>query len=100
MQAPSADGEPVSGATLAAATARGRELARLLDDGLRTAEREARERRRAVAATPRPATVASPAELVRLRQQVEQLTAFRTAVLRSRPWRLAQGLRRLVGRAW
>jgi hypothetical protein len=43
---------------------------------------------------------ASTAEVWRLRQDVERLSAFHQAVLRSRAWRLVQSLRRPFGRAW
>jgi hypothetical protein len=75
----------------------------------REAERRDRESRlaltalRADAAGHGPASVgtaASTADIARLRAQVEALSAFHTAVVRSRSWRLLQGLRRLVGRAW
>jgi hypothetical protein len=47
-----------------------------------------------------PGWESAPTELARLRSQVEALAAFRAAVLRSRPWRVIQSMRRLVGRAW
>jgi hypothetical protein len=43
---------------------------------------------------------ANGAEVWRLRQDVERLSAFHQAVLRSRAWRLVQSLRRPLGRAW
>ncbi len=43
---------------------------------------------------------ASTAEVWRLRQDVERLSAFHQAVQRSRAWRLIQSLRRPFGRAW
>ena len=42
----------------------------------------------------------APTEVARLKAQVEALAAFRTAVLDSKPWRLIQSVRRLVGRDW
>lgn len=39
-------------------------------------------------------------ETWRLRQDVERLAAFHHAVLHSRPWRVIQAARRLVGRSW
>ncbi len=43
---------------------------------------------------------AGSAEVWRLRQDVERLTAFHQAVQRSRAWRLVQAVRRPFGRAW
>jgi hypothetical protein len=37
---------------------------------------------------------------LQLRREVERLSHFHDSVQRSRAWRLTQGLRRLVGRAW
>jgi hypothetical protein len=47
-----------------------------------------------------PGWEAAPTEVARLHSQVEALAAFRAAVLRSRPWRVIQSVRRLFGRAW
>jgi hypothetical protein len=41
-----------------------------------------------------------PADVARLAARLEELTAFRKAVLDSLVWRTAQGLRRLLGREW
>jgi hypothetical protein len=38
--------------------------------------------------------------LARLHREEAELTAFHTAVVQSRPWRIAEALRGLVGRAW
>jgi hypothetical protein len=38
--------------------------------------------------------------VARLRSQVEALASFQAAVLRSKPWRVIQSVRRLFGRAW
>jgi hypothetical protein len=43
---------------------------------------------------------ATPTEVARLRKQVQELAAFRAAVLGSRPWFWIQAARRLCGRAW
>ena len=91
--------------TLADARLRGRREAEALD--LRLREEETREREERLAALELAAggeedemERVSPAEVWRLRQEVKQLTEFRRAVLGSRPWRVLQRLRRLVGRAW
>jgi hypothetical protein len=93
---------------LAAARHDGSLDAERLDRSLRAVESDERRRRLALLedAAPPPAEVsalpraATPAEVERLRREVEQLAAFRAAVLGSRAWRSIQALRRLVGRAW
>jgi hypothetical protein len=44
--------------------------------------------------------ISSEAEVLRLQHDMEQLASFHQAVLRSRPWRVIQLLRHLLGRAW
>jgi hypothetical protein len=80
----------------------------------------AADRPAAAAASPRPPRLplprfvlpTLPADLIepgrrapaldelQLRREVERLSHFHDSVQRSRAWRLTQGLRRLVGRAW
>ena len=92
--------------------ARARRLGRLeaeaLDRRCRDREQREREARLAAVALGGGSGVAmladrggaSPAELARLRSQVESLGAFHASLLRSRSWRLLQALRRPFGRAW
>lgn len=90
---------------LADARLRGRREAEELDLRLRQEENREREERLAaleLAARDEDEELArvSPAEVWRLRQEVERLTEFQRAVLGSRSWSVLQRLRRLVGRAW
>ncbi|HTQ79635.1 MAG TPA: hypothetical protein VMM92_06540 [Thermoanaerobaculia bacterium] len=95
---------------LARAQQLGRLKAERLDQELRAAEQRERESRLANYAWDVDAGLpgepgdlepgADSGELWRLRQEVERLTAFHTAVLRSRSWRFLQWVRRPLGRAW
>jgi hypothetical protein len=85
---------------LAVARERGAAIAAAFDTTLAARERAERSALLSRPAPPREAGGATSAEVLRLRGQVEHLTAFRTAVLGSRGWRALQGLRRLAGRAW
>lgn len=93
------------GDALAGARRRGREEAERFDQELRRAEVEAREagqrhrQRRLAAAASRPGSLPSSL-LLPTRPELEELRRFHHAVVTSRSWRLLQGLRRLVGRAW
>jgi predicted acyl esterase len=90
---------------LADARLRGRREAEDFDRRLRQEENREREERLAaleLAARDEDEELehVSPAEVWRLRQEVERLTGFQRAVLGSRSWSVLQRLRRLVGRAW
>lgn len=84
----------------------GRMEAERFDEALRDLERREREdrlARLALGADDGPIGLEgglSSAVVRRLQQDVERLAGFHHAVLRSRPWRVIQGMRRLVGRAW
>jgi hypothetical protein len=89
---------------LAAARQSGRLAAERLDRELRAVEERERRRWR-LERLPEPRAPAafapaSPAEVERWRREVEELAAFRAAVLGSRAWRVIQLLRRLIGRSW
>jgi hypothetical protein len=77
---------------------RGRRLGTTFDAGLRAIEHREREERLDELAhePPRPSAASSARE----RADFERLLAFYSAVQRSRVWRLAQYLRRPLGRAW
>jgi hypothetical protein len=47
-----------------------------------------------------PRAYHSTADVARLTSRVEELAAFRRAVMGSFVWRAAQSVRRLVGREW
>jgi hypothetical protein len=104
--APAAGAMPVN--TLAPARRLGRLEGEEWDRQCRERERLEREERLAGFALNHPPGAASSSlgagasssEVARLRSQVEALSAFQTAVLRSRSWRLLQALRRPFGRAW
>jgi hypothetical protein len=85
----------------------GRAEAEAFDAKLREVEdRQRRERSERLAAGDDegswsgPGWDAAPTEVARLRSQVEALASFQAAVLRSKPWRVIQSVRRLFGRAW
>ena len=84
----------------------GRAQAEAFDAELRRIEeRELIERLTCLAAgeggwTDGGAEATTPTEVARLQDRVEELTAFRQAVLDSRPWRLIQAVRRVFGRDW
>lgn len=93
--------EELDDSALAAARERGRREA--LSFAARLAEVEWRERRELLElASSRVASggAADSARLHRLERELNELNEFRHAVVHSRGWRLLQGLRRLVGRAW
>jgi hypothetical protein len=82
---------------------RGRAEAEDLDRRLRAIEEEERAGRleggdpdEAV----NPRAYHSTADVARLTSRVEELAAFRRAVMGSFVWRTAQSVRRLVGREW
>ncbi len=70
-----------------------------LRDG-EAAEREARLSEATAAERRAAIRYDTPLNSLRLQAQVEELLAFRGAVLGSRVWKTAQAARRLVGRAW
>jgi hypothetical protein len=85
----------------------GRMEAERFDEALRDLERREREdrlARLALGVDDGPIALAgdglSSAVVRRLQQDVERLAGFHHAVLKSKPWRVIQGMRRLVGRAW
>jgi hypothetical protein len=95
-------------AELAQARRLGRLEAEAVDRRCREHEQREREARLAAVALGGGSGVAvlverggaSPAELARLRSQVDSLGAFHASLLRSRSWRLLQALRRPFGRTW
>ncbi len=91
---------------LARARQAGAEAARLADLRLLEVEAAEREERLAVHAwRPRPSEALSAGsddsvKLVQLEARVSELNAYVKAVNESRPWRLIQWCRRLLGRSW
>jgi len=90
--------------SLADAAARGRAAALEFDARLRDVEAAERDARFAAVGYGPEAAVQAPLadafDLARVRSELEALQRYRSALDRSRVWRLAQFLRRLVGRAW
>ncbi len=89
---------------LTEAAASGRQAALDLDAELRDRETEERAARLAESGPPPGAwegsSVATAVDIFRMRTELDALQRYRQAVEGSRVWRLAQALRRLVGRAW
>ena len=88
---------------LASTAALGRAEGEALDARLRTHEEQERAARLEGLSTTesrRPSDYASVADVDRLNARLEELTAFRQAVQGSFVWRVAQALRRVLGRAW
>lgn len=84
----------------------GREAAELFDRRLREVETAEREQRLATLAW-RPqagsgddGTGEDAIRVVQLEARVSELTAYVKAVNESRPWRMIQWFRRLMGRSW
>jgi len=86
--------------TIDEATRRGRQAVADLDRALRAAERQSLEseleRRRSRAGH----VSGADASVARLQREVELLREQRAAIEASRVWRVAQFLRRMVGRSW
>jgi hypothetical protein len=86
------------------ARALGRAQGELFDSRLR--EREGRQREELLLSRLQAGDESDDAPLpeggdaAQLRRQVERLSEFHTAVVRSRSWRVMQALRRPFGRAW
>lgn len=81
----------------------GRAEALALDARLRKIEEEERTDRLLGGETDdavNPRAYHSTADVARLTSRVEELAAFRRAVLGSFVWRAAQSVRRLLGREW
>ncbi len=88
----------------------GREEGEAFDRRLRETERREREDRLSRIAwggsglvetdPPGFAAVPTATEVLDLQREVRRLTHFHDAVQRSRAWRLAQRLRRMIGRQW
>jgi len=86
-----------------APAAAGRADAEAMDARLRALEEQERVARLeglAEADVRRPSEYGSVVDVERLNARLEELTAFRQAVQGSFVWRVAQALRRVLGRAW
>lgn len=81
----------------------GRAEAQALDARLRAIEEEERTARLEGGDTDEavnPRAYHSTADVARLTSRVEELAAFRRAVMGSFVWKAAQSVRRLIGREW
>jgi hypothetical protein len=83
--------------------AAGRADAEAFDRQLREGDAQEREARLAnpdAGSRGRPTDYEPALDVSRLKARMEELVAFRTAVQESRVWRVAQTIRRWMGRAW